>query len=83
MSEKINNVRYALLALLLCFCASVQAQTVRGNVKDDTGEGVIGATVMELGAKNATVTDMDGNFSLKLKGKTKKLIITYVGMEDL
>ena len=82
MSEKINNVRYAIFALLLCFCVSAQAQTVRGNVKDDTGEGAIGATVMELGAKNATVTDMDGNFSLKLKGKTKKLIITYVGMED-
>ena len=83
MSEKINNVRYALLALLLCFCASVQAQTVRGNVKDDTGEGVIGATVMELGAKNGTVTDIDGNFTIAMKGKTKKLIITYVGMEDV
>ena len=83
MSEKIINVRYAILALLLCFCVSVQAQTVRGNVKDDTGEGAIGATIMELGAKNGTVTDMDGNFSIKLKGKTKKLIITYVGMEDV
>ena len=83
MSEKIINVRYAILALLLCFCVSVQAQTVRGNVKDDTGEGAIGASIIELGAKNGTVTDMDGNFSIKLKGKTKKLIITYVGMEDV
>ena len=83
MSEKIEKVRYALLALLLCFCASVQAQTVRGNVKDETGEGVIGATVMEQGTKNGTVTDVDGNFTISLTGKSKKLILTYVGMEDL
>lgn len=83
MSEKIEKVRYALLALLLCFCASVQAQTVRGNVKDETGEGVIGATVVEQGTKNGTVTDVDGNFTISLTGKSKKLILTYVGMEDL
>ena len=83
MSEMIGNVRYALVTLLLCFCASVQAQTVRGNVKDDIGEGIIGATIMEYGTKNGTVTDMEGNFTIALKGKSKKLVITYVGMDEL
>ena len=68
MSDKIKNVRYALVALLLFFCAVVQAQTVSGNVKDALGDGVIGATVMEQGTKNGTVTDMDGNFTIKLQG---------------
>ena len=39
------------------------AQTeISGTVVDETGEGVIGATVMEKGTSNGTVTDFDGNF---------------------
>ena len=81
MSEKIKNARCALVVLLLFFCAVVQAQTVSGNVKDALGDGVIGATVMEQGTKNGTVTDMDGNFTIKLQGKSHKLVLSYVGMK--
>ena len=82
MSEKIKYVRCALVALLLCLCATVQAQSVSGNVKDALGEAVIGATVMEQGTKNGTVTDMDGNFTIKLQGKSHKLVLSYVGMKS-
>ena len=83
MSEKIKNVRYALVGMLLLFCsASIQAQTVSGNVKDATGEPIIGATVMEQGTQNGTVTDFDGNFSINLKGKSNKLVFSYVGMQN-
>ena len=81
MSEKIKNVRYALVAMLLLFCAVVQAQTVKGVVKDDAGETVIGATVQEQGVQNGAVTDIDGKFSITLKGKSHKLIISYIGMK--
>ncbi|MBQ0075333.1 MAG: TonB-dependent receptor [Prevotella sp.] len=82
MSKSIKHVRYALVSLLLLFCAVVQAQTVTGNVKDKgLGEAVIGATIMEEGTQNGTVTDFDGNFSLTLKGKTNKIVISYVGMQ--
>ena len=81
MSEKIKNVRYALVAILLLFCAVVQAQTVKGVVKDDAGETVIGATVQEQGTKNGVVTDVNGKFSITLKGKSHKLNISYIGMK--
>lgn len=82
MSEKTKNVRYALVAMLLLFCSAIQAQTVSGNVKDGTGEPIIGATVMEQGTQNGTVTDFDGNFNLTLKGKSNKLVFSYVGMQN-
>ncbi len=56
--------------------------TAKGQVLDSTGESVIGATVVEKGnAKNATVTDFDGNFTLKLKS-AKVVVISYVGMKS-
>lgn len=81
MSDKIKNVRYALVAILLLFCAVVQAQTVKGVVKDDAGETIIGATVQEQGTKNGVVTDVNGKFSITLKGKSHKLVVSYVGMK--
>lgn len=81
MSEKIKNVRFALVAMLLFFCAAVQAQTVKGNVKDALGEAVIGATVMEKGTGNGTVTDFDGNFTIKMQSTSHDLQISYVGMK--
>ena len=53
-------------------------QEVTGNVVDPTGEPIIGATVMEKGTSNGTITDFDGNFRLKVDaGKT--LVFSYVG----
>lgn len=50
---------------------------MRGSVQDAMGP-VIGASVVEKGTKNATVTDLDGNFSINVKpGAT--LVISYLG----
>ena len=43
-----------------------QGVTVKGVIKDAKGEPIIGATVTEKGTTNATVTDLDGNYSLKV-----------------
>ena len=57
-------------------------QEVAGTVTDATGEAVIGATVMEKGTSNGTVTDFDGHFRLKVEpGKT--LVFSYVGMQNM
>ncbi|MBQ7512834.1 MAG: TonB-dependent receptor [Prevotella sp.] len=68
-----------MLAMLLLACTIMYAQqTITGTVVDKTGEPVIGATVMEKGTSNGTVTDFDGNFSVKTEaGKT--LVISYIG----
>ena len=74
--------RTVLLLCLLLVVGSVQAQNVtKGTVTDQTGEPVIGATVMEKGnPSNATVTDFDGNFSLKVSGKNP-IVISYIGLK--
>ena len=83
MSGYLNNIRMALLSLfLLVASGTLTAQTITGSVKDNTGEPVIGATVVEQGVtNNGTVTDIDGNFTIKLKSKSNKLGVSYVGMK--
>lgn len=53
--------------------------TIKGVVKDANGEPIIGASVIEKGnAKNGTVTDIDGNYTLKVK-RGATLTISYIG----
>ncbi|MBQ7540192.1 MAG: carboxypeptidase-like regulatory domain-containing protein, partial [Bacteroidaceae bacterium] len=58
--------RFLLSTLLILASTIMYAQEITGTVIDETGEGVIGATVMEKGTSNGTVTDFDGNFKLKV-----------------
>ena len=55
-----------LLAMLIPLSLLAQDIKVQGVVKDQTGEAVIGATVMQKGTSNGTITDIDGNFSLSV-----------------
>lgn len=62
--------RATLSILLFFFCMMLHAQTaIQGNVVDNTGEPVIGATVMEKGTKNAAITDLDGNPKIRKKSR--------------
>lgn len=60
-----------------------QAKAITGTVVDETGEPVIGATVLVVGGKasQGTITDMDGNFSINVK-PGQKLKITYIGYDE-
>ncbi|MBQ3362916.1 MAG: TonB-dependent receptor [Muribaculaceae bacterium] len=71
--------RFLLSFMLMLTCTILYAQTeITGTVVDATGETVIGATVMEKGTSNGTVTDFDGVFTLKVNpGAT--LVFSYVG----
>ena len=90
-------LRKSTLGIGLCFLGVISAQQVSaatesvasvqqtqqatGHVEDSQGP-LIGATVMEKGTNNGTVTDFEGNFSLSVKpGAT--LVISYVGYESV
>ena len=74
-----------LLALLcvifLSATAFAQNITVKGNVKDATGEPIIGATVRAAGQDGGVITDFDGNFTLSVKQGTQ-LTVSYIGYQD-
>ena len=63
-----ERLKKFLLSMTLIFaCTAIYAQTeIRGTVEDALGP-IIGATVMEKGTTNGTVTDLDGNFILKVE----------------
>ena len=70
------------LGLLMALPALAQNKTQQGTVVDENGEPVIGATVKVEGTKDATVTDLDGNYKLDVP-KNGKVIISYIGYKDM
>ncbi|MCC8118233.1 MAG: TonB-dependent receptor [Bacteroidales bacterium] len=70
-----------LILLLIAFRVAAQVE-VRGTVEDGDGEPIIGAMVaLKTDTKVATVTDIDGNFLLKVPSLKSQLTVTYVGMK--
>ena len=80
MLSKLKSIRTALTLAFLLFVGSMMAQTVKVNVKDSSGEPIIGASVLEKGTRNGGITDLDGNCVIKLTGKNP-LTISYIGMK--
>ena len=79
--KNMNGRLFLLLALLLFVPLGLFAQsiTVKGTVVDETGETVIGASVVEKGnPSNGVITDFDGQFTLTVP-KGKMLVVSYVG----
>ena len=64
--------------LFLSLGAFAQQISIKGHVVDATGEPVIGASVVEGSTTNGTITDMDGNFSLKVSPKST-LTVSFIG----
>ena len=83
MASKMKSMRYVLLFFAAMISLSVSAQnvTVKGTVKDNTGETVIGASVVEKGnTTNGAITDLDGNFTLTVPSDAT-LVFSYIGMK--
>lgn len=74
---------FYLLAFFLLFSLfRVAAQNVEliGNVKDVHGETLIGVNVVQKGTSNGTVTDLDGNFIIRVPADAT-LVFSYIGYE--
>lgn len=76
---------FSLLSLLLVSSVLwAQSYTISGTIVDkETGETLIGATVLDLRSKKGTVTDLNGHYSLTLKSDSVNLRITYVGYSPI
>jgi len=71
--------RLILSVLTLMLAAVTFAQSdITGTVVDPEGEPIIGATIMEKGTSNGVITDIDGNFKMKVAAGTT-LVISYIG----
>lgn len=70
---------FAVAGLVLAIGAFAQTITVKGNVKDDTGEAVIGGTVQVKGEQAGTVTNLDGNYVLDNVKPNAVLVFSYIG----
>ena len=72
--------RIFLMFLLLGISFGMYAQTitVRGTVKDATGETLLGVNVVEQGTTNGTITNLDGKYEIKVN-RNASLVFTYIG----
>lgn len=81
-----NHLKHFLMlaVLTICFTATAVAQgTVKGKVVDaENNEPLIGATVSVSGTTLGTVTDVDGNFTLKVTSSKATLEFKYLGYQD-
>lgn len=78
-----NLFRLRLIWLFMLFCmiplwALSQNITVKGVVKDGAGESVIGASVLQKGTTNGTITDFEGGFTLNLPSNSV-IVVSFVG----
>jgi TonB-linked SusC/RagA family outer membrane protein len=73
--------RFSLVITLVCFAFGLtfaQGQ-LTGTVTDESGETLIGASVLVKGTTSGTVTDIDGKFSLAVPANSEILIVSYTG----
>lgn len=70
------------LLTLFCLCVSMialaQQKTITGTVIDANNEPVIGASVLEKGTSNGTITNLDGEYSLSVSAGAT-LVFSYIG----
>ncbi len=64
--SKATGIIVMLFALLGGFNANAQSRAISGKVLDAGGQGVVGASVVVPGTTNGAITDLDGNFSLRV-----------------
>ena len=70
----------SLLLFMALLPLAISAQNISGNVTDETGEPLIGATILEQSTANGVVTDANGDFTLKVV-EGSMLLVSYAGYQ--
>jgi len=74
-----KNFTTLLLCCILPLCSWAQSNEINGKVLDNNGIPLPGATIIEIGTKNGTTTNFDGDFTLKVLNKTSQLRVSFLG----
>ena len=77
-------MKHLILSLLISGAGhTISAQEViKGIIKDETGEPLVGANVVWLNTTAGTTTDLDGAFHLNRNSATDKLVVSYIGYQS-
>lgn len=81
--DKFQRLFFVALFSVLAIGAFAQSKTVSGTVLDNTGESVIGASVLVKGTTNGTITDIDGKYILQNVPANGIIQISFVGYKTL
>ena len=76
-----KTIRFLVLFLVSLAGAQLSAQEIQGTITDDEGLPLVGASILEKGTGNGTVTDLDGKYSLTLENDQSTVIISYTGYQ--
>jgi len=82
IAMRINILRTISVLFFLIFSFSfsiAQTKTVTGNVKDENGEPLIGATITVKNSSVSTSTDASGNFRISVPQNAETLVISFIG----
>ena len=75
-----KSVCLTMLSVFLCIPSFAQTgKTIKGKVVDSKNEELVGVGVQEKGTTNGVATDLDGNFSITLKGNNATLVFSSIG----
>ncbi|MEG1585509.1 MAG: SusC/RagA family TonB-linked outer membrane protein, partial [Bacteroidales bacterium] len=75
-AETFANVEHS--KAVEAFQAAQQNKTIKGNVKDETGLGLPGVSVVVKGTTMGTITDYDGNYTLEVP-ENAEVVFSYIG----
>jgi TonB-linked SusC/RagA family outer membrane protein len=81
MLKKLNLFHYVLLFSFLLYGKTYAQQIVKGTVKDEKGETLVGVSVKEQATTNGVQTDLNGDFSIRTTKSNATLIFTYISFE--
>ncbi len=83
---KVNLYKLIISVMFICLTTAVTAQkfTVTGVVNDATDQtGIPGATVLEKGTTNGTITDINGKYTITVSGDQVTLVYSYIGYKTI
>ena len=79
--QLLRSASLLIVLLLAVQAAFAQTTTVKGTVKDANGSPLVGASITVEGQKGGTISDANGNFSLRVQPGSLTLLVSYVGQE--